>query len=281
MGLTGRSLAVNGLTFHVVDEGKGPATVLLLHGFPDSSFLWRNQIPTLVAAGYRVIAPDLRGFGASDKPAKESAYDLRQAIIPDVLGILQTLQVPKVHVVGHDWGAVVGWALAAAVPNVVHSLVAMSVGHPSAFKNPPLTQREKSWYILFFQFRSAEEALPKYDWRLLRQWSGDHPEAKQWIAELARPGALVAALNWYRMNAHPERSIADLPLPAIQVPTLGVWSSGDLHLVEEPMKQSGQFVAPGRFRYERVDGASHWMPLDQPDRVTKMLLDFLSANPGQ
>jgi pimeloyl-ACP methyl ester carboxylesterase len=281
MGLTGRSLAVNGLTFHVVDEGKGPVTVLLLHGFPDSSFLWRNQIPTLVAAGYRVIAPDLRGFGASDKPAKASAYDLRQAIIPDVLGILQTLQVPKVHVVGHDWGAVVGWALAAAVPNVVHSLVAMSVGHPSAFKNPPLTQREKSWYILFFQFRSAEEALPKYDWRLLRQWSGDHPEAKQWIAELSRPGALVAALNWYRMNAHPERSIADLPLPTIQVPTLGVWSSGDMHLVEEPMKQSGQFVAPGRFRYERVDDASHWIPLDQPDRVTKMLLDFLSANPGQ
>jgi len=255
--------------------------VLLLHGFPDSSFLWRNQIPALVGAGYRVVAPDLRGFGDSDKPPKEIAYDIRQAILPDVVGILQTLGIPKVHVVGHDWGAVLGWALAAAMPTLVHSLVAMSVGHPSAFKNPPLSQREKSWYILFFQFRAAEEALPKHDWRLFKQWNGEHSEAKQQIAGLSRPGALVAALNWYRMNAHPERSIADMPLPIIQAPTLGMWSSNDLHLVEEPMKQSGQFVAPGQFTYQRVDNASHWLMLDQPDLVNKTLLGFLKAHPGQ
>jgi pimeloyl-ACP methyl ester carboxylesterase len=280
MALIGTPLTVGGLTLNVVDEGKGPSAVLLLHGFPDSSSVWRYQVPALAAAGYRVIVPDLRGFGNSDKPPKESAYDIRQAVLPDVLGILQALQIPKAHVIGHDWGSVLGWALAAAVPQVVHSLVAMSVGHPSAYKNPPIAQREKSWYILFFQFRAAEEALPKYDWRLLRQWCGDHDEVKHWIEDLGRPGALVAALNWYRMNAHPERSIADMPLPPITAPTLGVWSDGDLHLVEEPMKQSGQFVAPGRFTYQRVDDASHWMMLDRPDYITKMLVDFLTAHPG-
>jgi pimeloyl-ACP methyl ester carboxylesterase len=271
---------VAGLRFNVVDEGKGPETVLLLHGVPDSSYLWRDQIPALTAAGYRVIAPDLRGFGASDKPPKESSYDLRQALVPDVLGILKTLGVAKAHVVAHDWGAALGWALAAAVPQVVQSLVAMSVAHPGAFKNPPLAQREKSWYILFFQFRSAEEALPRHDWRLFRQWSGDHPEAKQWIADLSRPGALVAALNWYRANAHPERSVADVPLPVIQAPTLGVWSTGDLHLVEGPMRDSGQFVAPGRFRYVRVEDAGHWLMLDRPDFVNAMLRDFLAEHSG-
>jgi pimeloyl-ACP methyl ester carboxylesterase len=273
-------VTVAGLKFNVVDEGKGAQTVLLLHGFPDSSYLWRNQIPRLVNAGYRVIAPDLRGFGGSDKPQKESLYELRQFLIPDVLGILHALGAGKVHLISHDWGAALGWALAAAKPDVVQSLVAMSVAHPRAFKQPPIIQREKSWYILFFQFRSAEMALPARDWQLFRQWGGNHSEAAQQIADLSRPGALVAALNWYRANAHPERSLADVELPTIQVPTMGVWSAGDLHLVEGPMRDSGEFVAKGLYRYERVDGASHWLMLDRPDYVTDMLLNFLKGQQG-
>lgn len=274
---------VGGLTFHVLDEGQAQGSpdrvALLLHGFPNSSKLWRHQIPALQAAGFRVVAPDLRGFGESDRPTKEAAYDLREHLVKDVLGLLQALGLPRVNVIGHDWGAVLGWALAAAVPQVVRSLVAMSVGHPAAYKDPPLAQREKSWYILFFQFRRAEEALRQHDWRLFRQWTGDYTrtEVDAWIADLERPGALVAALNWYRTNAHPERSLADVDLPTITVPTLGLWSEGDVHLVEEPMKRSGQFVAAGRWRYERVAQASHWLQLDQPAVVNKLLLDFLQA----
>jgi pimeloyl-ACP methyl ester carboxylesterase len=276
MALKGKSISLDGLTFNVYDdEGKGPA-VLLLHGFPDSSSLWRHQIGPLQKQGYRVIAPDLRGFGDSAKPPREQAYDLRQALIPDVLGILKSLQVPRVHVIGHDWGAVLGWTLAAAVPNVVASLVAMSVGHPSAYKDPPLAQREKSWYILFFQFRSAELALPAHDWKLFRQWSGDHCDTDARIADLQRPGALTAALNWYRMNAHPERSVADTKLPIIQVPTTGLWSDGDLHLVEGPMKKSGEFVEAGRWKYQPVSGASHWMQIDRPDAINTILLAHLA-----
>jgi pimeloyl-ACP methyl ester carboxylesterase len=274
-------VTVAGLNFNVVDEGKGSETVLLLHGFPDSSYLWRNQIPALVNAGYRVIAPDLRGFGGSDKPQKEALYELRQFLIPDVLGILHALGAGKVHVISHDWGAALGWALAAGKPDVVQSLVAMSVAHPRAFKEPPLLQREKSWYILFFQFRSAEMALPAKDWRLFREWSGKpHPDVERQIADLSRPGALVAALNWYRANAHPERSLADAELPLIQVPTLAVWSRNDVHLVEGPMEKSGKFVAEGRFHYHVVEGAGHWLMLDRPDYVTDMLLTFLKGQQG-
>jgi pimeloyl-ACP methyl ester carboxylesterase len=296
-------LTVNGLNFHVVEEGKpnGPV-VLLLHGFPDSSELWRYQIPPLVAAGYRVIAPDLRGFGRSDKPPLPVDYRL-DLLVTDVLGILTQMGVGKFHLVGHDWGSALAWVLAAflsqpmseqflaALPPAVAriwvaasikpqalSLAALSVAHPGAYKQPELVQRQKSWYILFFQFDRAEAALPQHDWQLLRQWSDNHSELTRWTQDLSRPGALRAALNWYRAGAHPDHSIADdRNLPLIRVPTLGVWSSEDPHLTEAPMKGSEQFVDKPdlNWRYERIDGAGHWMQLDKPDYINKLLLDWL------
>jgi pimeloyl-ACP methyl ester carboxylesterase len=131
-------LTVNGLSFHVIDEGDGPA-VLLLHGFPDSSALWRHQVPALVDAGYRVIAPDLRGFGASDRPEGVAAYAM-PTLVADVLGIIDTLDVERADVVGHDWGSGLGWTLAAVVPERVRRLVALSVGHPAGYftrRDPP------------------------------------------------------------------------------------------------------------------------------------------------
>src|SRR5262245_36605960 len=119
---------VGTLNFNVVHEGSGEP-VLLLHGFPDSSHLWRNQIPALVDAGFRVVAPDLRGFGDSDKPLETEAYGV-PAIVEDVVGILDRLDVRRAHVVGHDWGAAVAWALTALHPERVSRLVALSVGHP-------------------------------------------------------------------------------------------------------------------------------------------------------
>jgi pimeloyl-ACP methyl ester carboxylesterase len=136
------------VSLHVIDEGTGPA-VVLLHGFPDSSALWRHQIPVLVEAGYRVIAPDLRGFGASDRPADVDAYRL-EASVADVLTILDQRRIERADVVGHDWGAALGWALAGFVPDRVRSLVAVSVGHPAGYFTDTLRQREMSWYMLFF-----------------------------------------------------------------------------------------------------------------------------------
>jgi len=277
MSLPGKRIAVNGIQLHVVDEGRrdGPP-VLLLHGFPDSSSLWRHQLPALVDEGYRVIAPDLRGFGESDKPEGVDAYAI-PAILGDTLGLLDALSVPRAHVVCHDWGAALGWALAMFVPDRVDRLVALSVGHLAAFALAGLEQREKSWYMLYFQYEGiAEEALRADDWKLFRDWTRNHPELPTWIADLSRPGALTAALNWYRANVNPARAgILGTELPPVKAPTLGIWSTGDAYLVEAQMTASKQFVT-GAWEYERVEQASHWLQLDQPARVTKLVVDWLA-----
>ena len=269
-----KRIQANGLTFAVVDEGEG-RPVLLLHGFPDSSRLWRNQVPALVAAGYRVIAPDLRGFGESDKPESVDDYHVLN-IAADVLGILDALGVERAHVVGHDWGAVIAWAVAAFAPDRVDRLAALSVGHPGALAERTIEQFEKSWYMLMFQFRGvAEEFLRADDWHRFREFAREARDIEQYVADLSRPGALEAALAWYRANLPPEVWVTPPPeVPAVQASTLGVWSTEDMALTEDQMVRSGKFVT-GPWRYERVEGAGHWMQLDQPERVTELLLEHL------
>ena len=269
-------ITVGGLNFHVVHKGTGQP-VLLLHGFPDSSFVWRHQVPPMVNAGLRVIAPDLRGFGESDKPLETEAYAL-PVILDDVLGVLDELHATRAHVVGHDWGAGVAWALAALHPERVDRLVVLSVGHPATFFKAGLEQREKSWYMLLFQFRGvAEELLTRDNWKLFRDWVRHHPETGKWIEDLSRPGALTAALNWYRANVAPEMAVPEQwALPRVTAPTLGVWSSGDAYLTETQMLLSYQSVS-GSWSYERIEGASHWMQLDRADQVTDLVLQFLTA----
>jgi pimeloyl-ACP methyl ester carboxylesterase len=269
-------MEINGLSFHVVDEGNG-APVLLLHGFPDSSRLWRHQIPTLLDAGYRAIAPDLRGFGDSDKPQEASAYTL-PILVSDVVGVLDGLGIERAHVVGHDWGAVLAWGLAALLPKRVDRLVVLSVGHPNVFAEVPIEQREKSWYMLLFQFVGvAEQLLQRNDWKLFRDFLRGRGDCDRYLEDLARPGALTAALNWYRANVAPAAQLeAPLALPPVEAATLGIWSSGDHYLIEDGMRRSEGQVS-GSWRYERIEGASHWIPLDAPERLNELLLDFFTA----
>lgn len=252
-------------------------TVLLLHGFPDSHKLWRYQVPALREAGYRTVAPDLRGFGDSDKPSEVRDYRL-SASVKDMVGLLDALGIERAHVVCHDFGAVVGWLLAALVPDRVGRLAALSVGHPLSSRAPTIEQREKQWYMLLFQFEGvAEQLLTRDDWALLREWTGGTGDQKHWFADLERPGALTAALNWYRANQHPSRELETRPqVPAVAAPTLGLWSDGDRYLTEEAMQRSEQFVT-GPWRYERVERASHWMQLDQPELVNRLLLAHLAG----
>lgn len=272
-----RRLEVNGLSFKLLDEGKGPA-VLLLHGFPDSSFLWRNQIPALVEAGYRAIAPDLRGFGESDKPQRIEDYALPH-VLQDVTAMMDALDVDRITLVGHDWGAVVAWLFAAFNPERVEGLVALSVGHPSAFAKRTHEQQEKSWYMLLFQFEGvAEEFMQRNDWQFLRTWASGG-DVERYVSDLMRPGALTAGLNWYRANASVRTLLADpLPIPPVAVPTLGIWSTDDMGLTEKQMVDSAAFVS-GEWRYERLDKVGHWIPLEAPDRLNAYLLEFLAQNP--
>ena len=182
-----RAQAVDaGIEYEVTGEGR---PVILLHGFPDSGRLWRNQVPVLAAAGFRVIVPDLRGYGRSDKPGAAGSYSL-PALAGDVMAVLSDAGAERAHVVGHDWGAALGWVLASLVPDRVDHLVLLSVGHPSTFRRT-LEQCEKSWYMLLFQFAGvAEQWLSDNDWANFRSWSG-HPDAEAVIAELEATNSLT------------------------------------------------------------------------------------------
>jgi pimeloyl-ACP methyl ester carboxylesterase len=260
-----------GIDYEVTGEGR---PVVLLHGFPDSGRLWRNQVPALADAGYRVIVPDMRGYGASDKPPDVDAYNILY-LVADIGAVLDDVGVDRAHVVGHDWGAAVAWVLAAVAPERVDHLVALSVGHPSSFRADGFEQYEKSWYMLLFQFAGiAERWLSDNDWANFHSW-GRHPDADAVIAELEDTAALTPGLNWYRANIPPESYISPpLELPAVQAPTMGVWSSGDIALTEGQMLRSADHVA-GSWRYERLDGPGHWMQLEAPEEVTRLLVDFL------
>src|SRR5215472_178507 len=248
------------------------AAVFLLHGFPDSGRLWRHHVPALTAAGFQVIFPDLRGYGRSDKPEAVEDYSLL-LLAGDVLAIPAGEQIERAHLVGHDWGAALAWILATAPDHVDHP-VAMSVGHPSTFLRT-LEQRQLSWYMLLFQFPDiAERWLSEDDWAGFRGWAR-HPDADQVIAELEANSSLTPGLNWYRANIPPQSWAGPPPqLPPTQAPAMGIWSTGDMALSETQMTDSAKNVA-GTWRYERLDGPGHWMRLEAPDQVTRLLCDFL------
>jgi pimeloyl-ACP methyl ester carboxylesterase len=268
-------VTVGDITLHVSDTGSG-TPVVMLHGWPDTGDLWRHQVPALTAAGYRVVAPDLRGFGASSKPTDLAAY-APPVLVGDLLGVLDALDIERAHLVGHDWGAAVAWMTAALAPGRIASITALSVGHPAAFRSAGLRQREKSWYMLLFQFTGvAERWLSDDGFRNLREWSA-HPDIDRVVERFADPAALTAGLALYRAILPPESLVGTpAPLPPVTVPAMGVWSSGDLALIEEGMTGSGRYVT-GPWRYERVEDAGHWLQLDAPDKVNALLLDFLGG----
>jgi pimeloyl-ACP methyl ester carboxylesterase len=259
------------MNLNVHTEGEG-TPVLLLHGFPDSHRLWRHQIGPLAAAGHLVIAPDLRGFGESPRPDGVEHYGIATIVQEDLVPLLDE----PAYVIGHDWGAGIAWALAIMRPDLVSRLAVLSVGHPNMRATRTIESREKAWYQLLFQFPEAEELFLRDDAKLFRAWIGDVVDLERYVEDLSRPGAMTAALNYYRANLHPRNELSSRELPLCTVPTLGLWSTGDRFLTEVQMQRSGEYCANG-FRYERVEDASHWMQLDQPERVTELLLSHLSA----
>ena len=257
--------------YEVAGQGR---PVILLHGFPDSGRLWRHQVPALAESGFQVIVPDLRGYGLSDKPEAVESYSL-PALAGDVLAVLGDAGAGRAHVVGHDWGAALAWVLASLAPDRIDHLAVLSVGHPATFRRT-LEQNEKSWYMLLFQFAGiAEQWLSDNNWANFRAWAR-HPDSDAIIKDLEASKSLTPALNWYRANVPPESWTAPpLALPAVHAPTMGIWSSGDIALTETQMTDSAENVT-GPWRYERIDGPGHWMQLEAPDTVNRLLLDFLT-----
>jgi pimeloyl-ACP methyl ester carboxylesterase len=272
-GVREHDVEANGLRFHVAEQGDG-VPILLLHGFPDTGDVWRLQLPVLAGSGLRAIAPDLRGRGRSERPEGVQAYALPE-LVADAVGLLDALGAERAHVVGHDWGAVVAWALAALHPGRVDRLVAMSVGFPGAVR-PDRLALEQAWYRLLFLFPEAEQVMRRDDWFLARILLEGAPDRERYLAELSDGSALSAGLNWYRANLPVDVTPGtDAPrLPRIQAATLGLYGADDPYLTERAMVASEHYV-DGPWRYERITDAGHWLQLDQPERINELLLEFL------
>lgn len=255
--------------------GTGP-TLLLLHGWPDTSALWDEMVPDLLARGFRVVVPDLRGCGQSSKPTETSSYAMH-LLVQDVRCVIDAVGAETVTLVGHDWGANLAWVAAAYLPDRVDHLVALSVGHPTSFRSAGLEQQIKSWYtLLFFHEGVGEAFLRKNDYEAMRHWIG-HPRVEGIIEELERDGQMTTHLLWYRANVPPDAFVAEPPvLPPIQAPTLGIWSSGDHALSEGQMKNSADHCVNG-FRFVRLEGFGHWLPLEVPREIASEVVTFVST----
>lgn len=268
------SVTVNGVTLPYYDYGEGPV-VVLLHGFPDSRYVWRYQLEPLAEAGFRVIAPDLRGFGEASKPTEVEAYRV-PTILADLNGLLDTLNIKRAHIVGHDWGGTIGWVFAGAYPDRCLSVSGLTVGAPGAPGRRSIEQLEKFWYIFFFLSKGpAEEWMQRDDWQGLRAWTRGAGDLERYIQDLSRPGALTAGLNWYRANFSAASLNSTATPPRITVPAMGISAENDVFLLEPHVKTS-EVMIDADWTYHRVNGASHWLMLDKPMEVSKLLIQFLS-----
>ncbi len=276
-------VAVGGFEFRaLVDGPEGARPVVLLHGFPQSSGEWRAQLAALGAAGYRAFAPDQRGYSPGVRPEGVDAYGIDH-LVADALALCDEIGAGPVDLVGHDWGAIVAWVMAARHPERLRTLSVVSVPHPEAFADayasPASKQREMSSYIDVFRAEggAGERMLAGDDGggiQRLFEAVGLSPEAAaEHAAVHAGPGALTAALNWYRAT-HPTLMRG---IPPVSVPTLFVWGTEDPAISREAADGCGRYVT-GPFRYEVLDGVDHWIPELEADRLNEMLLDHLGAH---
>ena len=289
-----RFVEANGLRFHCVTAGEGPL-VLLLHGFPEFWYSWRHQIPALAAAGFMVVAPDLRGFNDSDKPAGIEAYRMSQ-IVEDVAGLCRAFGHEQAVVVGHDWGGAVAYAFAMANPDMTRALVALNCPHPADFSQAlmggkNLEQMKKSWYMFFFQFPEIpEQVLAADNFRLLKAFAYSQArrgtfsakDLKAYTEAFSKPGALTGGINWYRaMLRRPTHAsgVGTRParlFPPIGAPTLVIWGERD-HFLGKELTRGMKRHFTGKFSIRYLPGVSHWVQQEVPGRVNALLLNFLKG----
>lgn len=262
-----------GLRFDVRDEGPLDGTpVVLLHGFPQDSRSWDKVAPLLHERGYRTLAPDQRGYSPGARPPGRRAYRISE-LVADVAQLIETAGLGPVHLVGHDWGAVVAWGVGASRPDLLRTLSTLSVPHPAAFLRSLVTSRQglKSWYMYFFQLpwlpeRQVASGKP---WEKALRSAGLSRESAARDAEMMRdPATARAALNWYR--AMPLSSPGSISAK-ITVPTLHLWSDGDVAIGPKGAELTPAYVeAP--YTFEVLTGVSHWIPDEAPEPLSQLLV---------
>ncbi|HAA21756.1 MAG TPA: hypothetical protein DCR93_11295 [Cytophagales bacterium] len=270
-----QKLNINGLNYAVHVTGEG-TPVMLLHGYPDSHRMWRKLTPLLVEAGYQVIAPDLRGFGETDIPKGLKNYKLAKTG-DDCIKVLDALGINEpAYLMGHDWGAALGWSMALAYPDRFKKYVALSVGHITAFAFAGPAQLLTSWYMVYFHFKGfAEWSWSRKDYRFARKFLNFPEEMDSYVADMKRPGRTTSGMNWYRSN------VIDAFVkkwPKCDIPVLGIWSDGDKFLKEKHIKKDTPKYMNAPYEYAKIEGANHWIPLQNPKAVADLAIPFFQKD---
>jgi pimeloyl-ACP methyl ester carboxylesterase len=266
---------------HYVEAGEGPL-VVLLHGFPEFWFSWRFQIEPLVAAGFRVVAPDMRGYNLSSCPPEVAAYDTDR-LAADVRDLIRERGAERALIAGHDWGAVVGWVTAMNHPEVVQRLAILNVPHPRRMLHGLRRPRQlaRSWYMFAFQVPWLPERAAR-----LRRWWGLRvvfDEARpgaftsldidRYVEAWSHPGVATGMINYYRAALRQSPRRAQARIRPVEAPTLVIWGEGDRHLGAE-LAEPERADVPNLERVVRLPEASHWVHHDEPERVSELLVEF-------
>lgn len=277
---------VNGIQLHYVSAGTGKL-LILLHGFPEFWYSWKNQIPFL-AHYYRVVAPDMRGYNLSDKPKGIANYRA-DVLATDIKALIAALGETQAYIVGHDWGGAVAWTLAALYPETVEKLIILNMPHPLEMRRQLLqlnwSQWKKSWYIFFFQLPSLPEKyirrnLSLFFKKALRGWAirkdafSDDDIAK-YVAAYQQPKAIGSAINYYRAAIRYANSNI-IPDSLIKPPVFLLWGEQDRALGKELTYNTPNYCEQLRMQY--ISDASHWIQHDRPDLINGYILEFLQAN---
>jgi pimeloyl-ACP methyl ester carboxylesterase len=269
---------------HYVEAGEGPL-VVLLHGFPEFWYGWRAQIAPLAAAGFRVVAPDTRGYNLSSRPHDVAAYDTA-ALAEDIHGLIAERGAETAMLVGHDWGGTLAWTLAMTHPEVVDRLAILNAAHPrklsQGLHHP--SQLRRSWYFFFFDLPDLPETIVHANnWHFFRHFLHDaHPaltpeETQHYIDAWSQLGASTGMINYYRSSVRTPPKQAEAALRPVQAPTLVIWGEAD-HYLGSDLAEPEHDDVPDLDRVERLDGASHWVHHDEAERVNQLLIDFFTSS---
>jgi pimeloyl-ACP methyl ester carboxylesterase len=284
--VTQRRIEAGGLSFMVDEAGEGDDVALLLHGFPESRFSWRHQIPRLAGLGWHVIAPDLRGYGETSRPSGVENYKL-DPLVEDIAALFDAVGARRRLLIGHDWGAVIAWCFAIERRLPLDGLVTMNVPHPTVFARVLRTtwrQRLRSWYVAFFQLPGLPEAMMKArDGRAVAKafvgMAVDKSRFPPEVTDVYRrnallPGAMTAMINYYRANTDLLARYGP-GAPTIDIPTLMIWGEEDAAL--DIACTEGYEALVQDFILERLAHVSHWVQQEAPERVNAILADWLTA----
>jgi pimeloyl-ACP methyl ester carboxylesterase len=282
-----RSVECNGIHLHIAEQGEGPL-VILLHGFPEFWYSWRNQIGPIADAGYRVVAADMRGYALSDKPRGVSGYRI-DVLADDIAALVRALGEESAAIVGHDWGGVVAWATAIRHPSTISRLVILNAPHPGAMRRAvrSLRQLRRSWYVFAFQLPWIPEMMIRArNLRIIRRLFSTGPvrreaftdaDIERYVDAVRRPATLTSMINYYRAALrYRGRRIA--ATENVTMPTLILWGMRDEYLGAELIDGLERWVSD--LRILRFPEATHWLQHDEPQRVTSAILDFLGRSPA-